>query len=233
MVKSAKEIQAELQAYLAGKTEKDLNVSDNRLIASRLRGTQLANNGTMKKAAEKRRQNPNWKPSLEEARKQRSKNSKWIENKTESSRRLAKDPIWLANQLVGAEKRKARDDYEEKKQLAVLKRESNEQMKKDRAERNKKQATDPNYLLKVNQGVQRRDQDPEYQEALRIGRLEKQIRKGFVVCPSGIFLRQSEAATAEGISVTTLQRKIKIDIKSYYYITHEQYIMLTGKEYTE
>jgi hypothetical protein len=222
-----------LEAYMAGLNEKKLKVSDNRLISSQLRGKQLAKDGTMKEAAEKRRQNPNWKPSLEKARKERSQNPNWIKSKTESSRRLAQDPTWLDNQKVGAEKRKARDDYEEKKQQAVIKRESNEQMKKDRAERNKKQATNPSYLLKVNKGVQRRDQDPEYHEALRIGRLEKQLRKGLIVCPSGIFLRQGEAAESEGIAQTTLQRRIKKDPTNYYYISHEEYIMLTGKEYTE
>lgn len=155
----------------------------------------------------------------------------WRENKAESSRKLALDPNWQASQKVGAEKRRESVyDNEEKKKAATLKRESNENYKQIRAERNRTQASDPAYLKSHSEGVIRRDADPEYQKALLLGIEEKLMRKGFILTPAGIHLRQPESAKANGISVTTLQTRIKNKVEGYRYITKEEYIMLTGKE---
>jgi hypothetical protein len=58
-----------LEAYMAGLNEKKLKASDNRIIAGTIRAKKLVTEGTMKKAAEKRRQNPKWKLAQEKARK--------------------------------------------------------------------------------------------------------------------------------------------------------------------
>jgi len=231
MTKTAKDVQDELRNYLSSKTDKDLNLSDNRIIAAEARGRRLKEDGTMKKAAAKRRDNPQWQKSREETFAKRSENTTWLERKTLASRQLAQDPTWLANQKVGAEKRKARPDWKEKRQQAVAKRESNEQMRLERAERNRKQVNDPNYLANLHAGIQSRNQDPEYQKSLMLGARAKLIKKGFIVSPVGVHLRQNESAEANGMSVTKLQRLLKNDSKNYYYISHEEYIILFGKEY--
>lgn len=156
----------------------------------------------------------------------------WKQNQTQSLQKLAQDPDWQKNQLLGAKKR--RESYynnDEKKSLAATKRESNESYKQKRAEKNRKQASDSNYLKNLNAGVARRDADPAYRQALLKSAEEKLLKKGFIVSPAGVHLRQSESAKANNISLGTLQKRIKTNSKEFYYISHEQYIMLTGKAY--
>lgn len=155
----------------------------------------------------------------------------WKNNKTEAMQELAQNPNWLSNQAIGAKKRReSYYDNEEKKQAAIYKRESNEDYKQRRAEKNRIQVNDPAYVKSHSEGVARRDADPEYHKSLLKGAEEKLMRKGFIVTPAGIHLRQPESATANNISVRTLQQRIKSNPKEYYYISQEKYIMLTGKE---
>lgn len=231
MSKSAKQVQEELEAYLSGKTGKDLKLSDNRIIAADARARRLKEDGTMKRAAARRSENPTWQASRKDVFEKRSQNADWIDRKTEASRRLAQDPIWLANQKVGAEKRKARPDAELKHQQATEKRESNVNFVNQRAERNRRQPQDPVYQASLHKGIEQRNQNPQYQQKLLLGARQKLINKGFIVSPAGVHLRQSDSADANGINVTSLQRRIKKDPNNYYYISHEEYIMLFGKEY--
>lgn len=172
-------------------------------------------------------------PEFQKGQQQRAQNrsNEWREKKTTASRRLAQDPTWLTNQTTGAEKRReSYYDNVEKKAAATLKRESNDDYKQRRAEKNRKQATDPKYLENLRAGNARKNADPEYQKALLKGAEQRLMRKGFILTPAGIHLRQTESAEANGISVGTLQKRIKTMSKEYYYISREEYIMLTGKE---
>lgn len=154
----------------------------------------------------------------------------WRENKAQSSRELAQDPEWQAAHKVGAEKRKQNPNFIKSMITGAAKRESNEEFKKKRAEKNRRQATDPDYLKSLNEGVARRNADPEYQKTLLKSAEEKLMRKGFILTPAGIHLRQPESAEANSISVGTLQKRIKNKVEGYRYISKEEYIILTGKE---
>ena len=105
-------------------------------------------------------------------------------------------------------------NYYQNHQQGIDTREQNETYKIQRASKNRKQATDPNYLKKLKAGVSNRFLE----------------QKGYIVCPNGIFKNQSEAAEAMGVAVSTIQRKLKINPSEYYYMSREEYIMLTGKE---
>lgn len=172
-------------------------------------------------------------PTYQKGQKERAqtRSDEWRKKKTDASRKLAEDPIWQANQKVGAEKRReSLYDNEEKKKAATLKRESNQKYKEERALRNRSQINDPIYQANHAEGIAQRDADPKYQKAFLLGVEEKLMRKGFIVTPAGIHLRQTESATANNISVSTLQKRIKNNKTEYYYISKEEYTQLTGKE---
>lgn len=133
-------------------------------------------------------------------------------NKSTARKLISQDPKFKSKMVKVAN---SRDDvYQKNHQAGIDQRESNLDYQKQRAEKNRKQAKDPKYLKSLNAGISNRFAE----------------QKGYLVCPKGIFLKQPEAATAMNISVATIQRRIKKYPKEYYYISKEEYIMLTGKE---
>jgi hypothetical protein len=106
------------------------------------------------------------------------------------------------------------EKYQKNHQKGINRRENNIDYQLKRAEKNRNQATDPNYLKNLTIGIANRSAN----------------QKGYLICPAGIFLRQPEAANALNVAVSTIQRRIKTLPKEYYYISKEEYIMLTGKD---
>ena len=116
-----------LEQYLAGLTEKKVQVSDNHITAIHERNA----NPDYQRAIDRRTQDPTWRKKnhasvlktvqtdkwktnraagieqmkndpvwqkeQQERFKRRSSNEQWLKRKTEASRKLAQDPVWLAN----------------------------------------------------------------------------------------------------------------------------------------
>lgn len=137
----------------------------------------------------------------------------WKNNHSKAMTDLSQDPVWQAAHKAGAKKKEFNENY-----------------KQQRAERNRSQVNDPIYQQNLNEGIARRDANPEVQKARLKGAEERLMRKGFIVSPAGIHLRQNESADANNITVITLQKRIKNNKTEYYYISKEEYSKLTGKE---
>lgn len=216
-----------LEAYLAGLTEKKAHVSDNRLIATNNRSEEWHNNRKKTFSSEKYRKNrkeqfnsPEVKANLTAGRQQMIENTDWLKNISEANRKNAKDPIALKNKTE-ANRKKAKDPkWIEAHKKAV--------------ENNKN--PDSNY----SKAIAKRTADKEWRN--KNSAKNKLISSKQCVTPYGVFWSRIGAAKyifennliptrkTETSLMSFLVCKFKNNPKEYYYISIEEYIMLTGKD---
>ena len=167
-----------LEAYMAGLTEKKLNVSDNMLVGIAHRSS-----------------NPEWHKS----------NTKRYEDPTYSKR-------------VG---KKISETYKSAQGRAVQAAKS-----KPHTEDAKKKIADANTGLV---------KGPEIRAKLSVKKIGNNHRARPIVTPLGIFPSRKDAAEAylasgKANALRWIEKWLKTDPKDFYYISKEEYIMLTGKD---
>jgi hypothetical protein len=200
MVKSAKEIQAELQAYLAGKTEKDLNVSDNRLLASNNRSQEW-----YEKTAKRNKENAEnleIRLKISEKTKGRKINPESAKKAVETRKKNGNTQAWNKGISSSLETRK--------KLSAVNLGKTISEEVKTKISHAQLNLTDEQKLKKAlgNKGKNRRP----------------------LITPKGVFPSQEDAAIFYNVSTQTIRSRRDKFPKEYYFISREEYIMLTGKD---
>jgi len=200
MVKSAKEIQAELQAYLAGKTEKDLNVSDNRLLASNNRSQEW-----YEKTAKRNKENADnleIRKKISEKTKGRKINPESAKKAVETRKKNGNTQAWNKGISSSLETRK--------KLSAVNLGKTISEEVKTKISHAQLNLTDEQKLKKAlgNKGKNRRP----------------------LITPKGVFPSQEDAAIFYNVSTQTIRSRRDKFPKEYYFISREEYIMLTGKD---
>lgn len=156
-----------------------------------------------KKQGEKMREkytDPAYKEKYIESRKHLYIDPEFIKKRNEANRRSAKDPVAYQNRVEANRKRAQEQDWIEKNKEAGKRLSQNKEWCKAAGERNKKRCMKP------------------------------------IVTPEGIFAGLSLAAKRyneiknQCSTQNWLMNQIKKDPTNFYYITKEEYIMLTGKE---
>ena len=190
-----------LESYMASITEKKLAVSDNRLLGNA-----------------KRRNNPNWRKNQTQA----LLNAKETEHYKNSFDKAMHD-------------RKQNPEYKKQAQEAVKRRDSNPGRLTEQADIMRNVRAHPDYKEKM----QALHASEEW-----LSKNREKARKTYkpFVCPQGIFNSLKECviyfidnnvlptrANRNSI-VKWLNTKIKQEPTAYYYISQEEYIMLTGKD---
>jgi len=88
---------------------------------------------------------------------------------------------------------------------------------------NRDKRKNPFHIEKHQSAVDKRTQDPEW-------RRKQAERAKPMITPDGIFASRKEAAEFYQVKTPAMNFKIKKYPDQYYYITQEEYIMLTGKD---
>jgi hypothetical protein len=193
-----------LDAYLAGLTEKKVRVSDNYIIA--------ANNRTVDHYIGSMT-DPDVRKAIEEKRKEGM----------ERAKQEGKFSTGLKNRY--------KKDSERKKTSLIMKKvheNLTEEEKNRRNEASRKKWADPKVKKQASESHKRQWADPEKRK--RLGATMKAIRQTPIMTPDGPFPDTTSAGEHYGLTSATILYRRKKYPKEYYYITKEEYIMLTGKE---
>lgn len=191
----------------------------------------------------KRSDNPDWHKnrqktysSLEyrERRKEQFSSAEVKENMAVARKHIMENTDWLKNVSI-ANKRRANENIEWNRNVT---------------EANKQKAKDPNWYNAVATANKQKAKDPNsaYSKAIQNRDESNNIKKNKLlsskqcVTPYGVFWSRADAAKfifenkiiptrkTESSLMSLLAGKFKNNPKEYYYISKEEYIMLTGKE---
>lgn len=148
----------------------------------------------------KRTESKEWRQANHESVLKTVQTENWKKNHAEGMKRLATDPVWLKGQKERGQQRSQNQDWKDRK-----------------TEASRRLAKDPVWLANTKQANRKNCARP-------------------VVTPTGVFAALVDAGQAYNqIRNFNNGRKwvinqLKVNPKEFYYITREEYIMLTGKE---
>ena len=148
-------------------------------------------------------------------------------NRVAAMREVANDPNSSYSQAM-------KTRYKDKENLknlniGIQQREQDPNFQKKRLEGIQRRTEDENWKTKNAEKNKRKWNDPEYRNTML--NLPKTFRKP-IVTPIGVFKSRKEAAIACNVDGPRISLYIKTKSLEYYYITHEEYIMLTGVDPT-
>lgn len=153
----------------------------------------------------------------------------------------AKTITWQQNQKAGVQQAWTRPGEKErrtqywqdpdfKEKMSVIRKEvsNREDVKKDNSERTTALHKDPEFRKKYEQGMANK----VWGSAAEIEGVKKsaQKRRKAIKTPMGIFITIASVAKAYDMSVAGIQHRMKKCSDEYYYLTSEEYILLTGKD---
>lgn len=173
-----------------------------------------------KRIAENNRQvaqTKEWKEAHTEGMQKREANG-WREKNYEKNMKMVQTPEWKES------RKKAGRTYSESGRAYINNRKIIEERQQN-----------PEYFVKLKEGIAKRTQDPEWQKRNTEAALR---RRKSVVTPDGIFPYAKDAfvfyAEKRNITIHTaegwLKRMRDTYPKEYYTISQEEYMMLTGKD---
>jgi hypothetical protein len=229
MTKKTKEELA-LEAYMAGLNEKKLAVSDNKIIANSTlekrekarqgNKKQFSNPEARKKHSEKTKQlfqNPEYKEKQEKAKQEKGKKISVIHTE------LNKNEEWKNNRLTAVKEAMNTEEAKNNIKLGIENREKNGWLEKCiEAQQN------PEVRKKRSESLKNQSQEC-------IIRRAKAVQKP-IVTPLGIFPSLKDAGDAYNIFKSFkngkkyVGEKVRKNEEGFYYISKEEYIMLTGKD---
>lgn len=196
------------EAYIASKTEKALNQSDNRLLAYARRKVDEKYQQSMKKGAKVRSENEIWLRSQAE----KSKKESWIINQSVGSQERSKKESWKENQQIGYEKRKADPSWQAKQKAW-----------------HESKASDPEYIKIMTETNRKTAQNPEW--------IRKNCKPVVCPFGIFVRVKDAAIAyeNEHGGHTLTINNKIRRWLKDsknteWKYISYEEYILLTGKK---
>ena len=91
-------------------------------------------------------------------------------------------------------------------------------------QKRQQQANDPTYKEKLALGIAKRDSNPDYIKARKLARIKP------LITDFGIFESRNDAAKAQNCDPAYINSLMKKYPDRYFYISQEEYIMLTGKD---
>lgn len=229
-----------LEAYMAGLNEKKLKVSDNRLIGTAARTLDPKWKMNVAEANRKKHSDPITKAKLTAANQNRKERlGPEYSQRVSNAQRLRYANMTEKERFEMSEKGKAIWENPEYRERMNLFYSSDEQVKKHTervrevskrddwrkkvAVLNKEKREDPNHIKRHQEAVDKRTQDPEW-------RRKQAERSKPMVTPDGIFNSRKMAAEFYKVKTPVMNSRMKRYPDQYYYISQEEYIMLTGKE---
>jgi hypothetical protein len=206
-----------LEAYMAGLNEKKLKVSDNQLIAARQRSL----DPEWYKANSKRLEDPNYVIRQSQVQKTRIANLS-EEERIEISIRAKKN--WQNEEYVN----RMRAFYSTPEYKEYITKRNKEianrpEIKQKISKLNKDKRLDPAHIKKHQEAVNKRTQNPEW-------RKKQTERSKPMVTPDGIFKSRKDAAEFYQVKTPVMNSRMNRYPDQYYYISQEEYFMLTGKD---
>ena len=154
----------------------------------------------------------------------------WKENHAKGIKQLQQNEQWKERNKVANQEKWKNPETKEKHLNAIKKRAQDPVWQENVKKANQAKPNDPVYMNALHKGIEKRSQGDWYKKNARKNVLTKSKP---IVTPYGIFPSRIVAVKTL-TDVTNIGGKINNGIKEkdsgYYYITQEEYIMLTGKE---
>jgi hypothetical protein len=171
-----------------------------------------------------------WKSAIKEKNIAQSKDPEYLESLRKGIKTAWENPELREKHSKRMSEQHKDKNYTDAIKKGIKKAWENPELREKKAEQNRIQSKDPEYLKALHKGIEKRDQGDWYEKNARKNTLTKSKP---IVTPFGVFPSRIVAVKTL-TDVTNIGGKINKGIKEkdsgYYYITQEEYTILTGKE---
>lgn len=206
----------ELEQYLAGLTDKKLKKNDKKLIA-------------MQNAINHRLANPEKETRRRNATLQSMETDEWKTKHKEGIAKNLANPEWRKNNKIANQEKWKNAETKEKHLASVRARSEDPAWLEKVTKNNKAKVNDADHRERHQEAIDQRGQGDWYEKNARKNTL---LKSKPVVTPYGVFPSRIVAVKTSGVTNIggKINKYVKIPDSGYYYISREEYIMLTGKE---
>jgi len=184
----------------------------------------FSNDGVIKREA-----NVGYHEKRTAAVREATKTDEW-KNKVAVATEIRKnDPVWLEKNKVANQEKWKNSETKEKHLASVRKNAQDPVWLEKVIKNNKAKVNDAEHRERHQEAIDKRGQGDWYEKNARKNTL---LKSKPVVTPYGIFPSRIVAVKTSGVVNIggKINKYVKIPDSGYYYITQEEYIMLTGKE---